>query len=43
MLRKAIAVPGGALHYFFGSAYLMVHLFTHERRARAVLANVEAP
>jgi len=37
MLRKAISVPGGVAHYVLGSAYLMVHLFTHERRARAVL------
>ncbi len=42
MLRRAIAVPGGAFHYVLGSAYLMVHLFTHEHRARAVMEDPEA-
>lgn len=30
-------VPEGVAHYVVGSAYLVVHLFTHERRARALL------
>jgi hypothetical protein len=37
MLRRAMKVPGGIAHYVVGSAYLVVHLFTHEHRARAVL------
>jgi len=37
MLRKAIKVPGGIAHYVVGSAYLVVHMLTHEHRARALL------
>lgn len=40
MLRRALKVPGGIAHYVVGSAYLVVHLITHEHRARAVLPPV---
>lgn len=34
MLRRIIGVPGGIAHYVVGSAYVMAHLVTYERRAR---------
>ncbi len=37
MLRSIMTVGGGITHYVVGSAYLIAHLVTFERRARGVL------
>ena len=38
MLRSIMTVGGGITHYVVGSAYLIAHLVTFERRARGVKA-----
>lgn len=39
MLRTAMKVPGGIAHYVVGTAYLVVHMITHEHRARGLLGS----
>jgi hypothetical protein len=37
MLRTLIRIQEGLRHYVAGSAYVLVHLAMHERRARALM------
>ena len=43
MLRRIMSIPGGIGHYVVGSAYLVAHLVTHERRARLRAAEHVSP
>jgi hypothetical protein len=44
MLRTLIRLEHALRHYVAGSAYLLVHFATHERRTRGLLpAEVESP